>query len=202
MEGCQLKQLPEELTALEGLASLGIMHNEAPLDEATWQLLPRLKALTALKIKGCSLSALPPQLSALTQLAYLSVGGNDGLGNKADISNSSHKAWAPLQHLTALTGLKLDGCDLRRLPRALASLCQLRKLSLYGNSQMGRGPDSWEPLAALTALKNLGLSQCGIHRLPGQLSVKGKDYSVATWGLAPWGFPKEDNQWLTCLRRG
>ncbi|GAB4822614.1 hypothetical protein N2152v2_009660 [Parachlorella kessleri] len=110
MEGCQLKQLPGELTALEGLAWLGIVDNEAPLDEASWELLPRLKALTALKLQGCSLSALPPQLSALTQLAYLSVSGNGDVGYKADKSNSSHEAWAPLQHLTALTKLKLDSC--------------------------------------------------------------------------------------------
>ncbi|GAB4822619.1 hypothetical protein N2152v2_009665 [Parachlorella kessleri] len=140
MEQCKLEHLPGELTALEGLASLGIVDVEA-LGDASWRLLPRLQALTALKLKGCHLTALPPQLSALKRLAYLSVSGNGDLSNKEDISNSSQGVWAPLQHLTALTKLKLDHCDLRELPDALGSLCQLRKLTLSHNSLLGRNSD-------------------------------------------------------------
>ncbi|GAB4822618.1 hypothetical protein N2152v2_009664 [Parachlorella kessleri] len=204
--------LPDQLSVLCGLralsiydfeATIGLRENET-LGKPTWQFLPCLKALTAFRIGCCKLTALPPQLSALTRLARFSISWNYELDHGTDISNSSHEAWAPLQRLTALTKLKLDNCDLRRLPGALASLGQLRKLGLGGNSQLGRVPGAWEPLSALTALTTLQLSGCGIDRLPGQLSalcvLEELDISwnpELSWGRAAW----EPVQALTALAR-
>ena len=90
-------------------------------------------------------------------------------------------AWDALSHLSSLSLLSLEGCQLAALPRQLSALG--RRLADLDLTQNGLGLDgtphlqeggegsAWQPLAALTALTRLRIGTSRLARLPAQLSA-------------------------------
>ncbi|GAB4822937.1 hypothetical protein N2152v2_009983 [Parachlorella kessleri] len=82
------------------------------------------------------------------------------------------RALAPLAHLGGLTKLRLQDCDVQRLPRQLSALTALEVLDIV-NYREGDGvrPAAFAVLAALTQLTAVRLERCGLRQLPQQLSA-------------------------------
>lgn len=192
---CSLGAIPPQVSALEGLQALELHGNhglgeqqrqgQAQRDAVFWPL-RALSTLRRLDLSGCSLPCIPQCCSALgSSLEELNVSSNDlGLA-----------AWDVLEHLAALTCLKLEACRLQRLPPALATLTSLQELSLKENGELRMGVLEWgssalDSLEHMPALKRLDVRGCdletGLQQLQGLEAAGVRVASGSCEAVSPW----------------
>lgn len=143
------------------LVALGISANPA----AGWEAGPALAqlascpSLTRLELCACRLQQVPAALAALSTLCCLALNLNDFSSGESAFQGLSLSAPAGLQRLSRL---ELEGCGLRKLPRALSTLGRLEELSVACNASLGAwSKGNLHALQLLPELRRLDASHCG-----------------------------------------
>ncbi len=168
LNGCQLREIPEEVGTMANLTELDISIN--PLQRLPNLCLPRLVVLTAthaeltelnaslaslgelhtLLLSRNSLKELPKEVLLIVRLKHL------------DVSYNSIESLPDLSSLRKLRELNLESNQLKDLPPSLASLSKLQAF-IAGENQLSSFP---EALLGLKKLEKISLPANQIEQIP------------------------------------
>ncbi|KAL3135740.1 hypothetical protein ABBQ38_006209 [Trebouxia sp. C0009 RCD-2024] len=154
---CGFEKVPENISALskldtllmEGFSTPGLGSIELP------DHMSRLTSLRRLILSGWCYSSLPRVVGRLSQIQEL-----DFSFNPLPSLPSDFQCWHNLEVL------KLNCCELQKLPEAVRSCSKLIQLDVAANDDLDAIPTG----AYLANLRDLDLSRCDFHRIPSSLA--------------------------------